>query len=55
MNDKQLYKVFIGMFALNVSVGLFTAYHAHQERKLRIEELRLKGISKEKLNQDEKQ
>lgn len=45
MNEKQLYKLFIAMFALNVGVGLFNAYHSHKERQLRIEELRRKGIT----------
>lgn len=48
MNEKQLYKVFIAMFAINVGVGLFNAYHSHKERKLRIEELARKGITDEK-------
>ena len=48
MNDKQLYKVFIVMFAVNVGVGLFNAYHDHQDRMLRKEEMKRKGITNEK-------
>ena len=35
--EKQLYKVFIVMFAANLGISLFNAYHQHQERKLRME------------------
>ena len=48
MNDKQLYKVFIVMVAANLAVGIFNAVQDHKERKLRIEELRRKGITNEK-------
>lgn len=46
--DKTTYRIFIAMFAITTSVGLFNAYHSHQDRKLRRKEFSRKGITNDK-------
>jgi len=50
MDEKLFKRLFIGMFAVNVVIAMFTAFQAHKvrkeeaaERKLRIEDLKIKA------------
>ena len=53
MSDKKLYPIFIAMVAVSTSIAIFNAYQDHQDRKLKREEMKRKGITKENIG-DEK-